>query len=151
MCFRTSSNSSKFHCFMLNFSVRWPNTLRCRLRHGDIMWLTSVCWTVELRFQFLVRKNALQCPGNSSMHAINVLHCINLVQSAHLFSTEQRVNRRRKFVMFPNAVHDCAHALTYKAYKLVRFEVFTAMTMKNGVLWDATPCGSCKNRRFGGT
>jgi hypothetical protein len=27
----------------------------------------------------------------------------------------------------------------------VRFEVFTAVPMKNGVLWDVTPCGSCKN------
>jgi hypothetical protein len=26
-----------------------------------------------------------------------------------------------------------------------------AMTMKNGVFWDVMPCGSCKNRRFGGT
>jgi hypothetical protein len=25
----------------------------------------------------------------------------------------------------------------------VRFEVFTAVTMKNGVFWDVTPCGSC--------
>jgi hypothetical protein len=33
----------------------------------------------------------------------------------------------------------------------VRFEVFTAVTMKNGVFWDVTPFGSCKNRRFGGT
>jgi hypothetical protein len=33
----------------------------------------------------------------------------------------------------------------------VRFEVFTAVTMKNGVYWDVTPCGSCKNRGFGGT
>jgi hypothetical protein len=33
----------------------------------------------------------------------------------------------------------------------VRFEVFTAVTMKNGVFWGVTPCGSCKNRRFGGT
>jgi hypothetical protein len=33
----------------------------------------------------------------------------------------------------------------------VRFEVFTAVTMKNGVFWDVTPCGSCKNRLFGGT
>jgi hypothetical protein len=32
----------------------------------------------------------------------------------------------------------------------VRFEVFTAVTMKNGVFWDVTPCSSCKNRRFGG-
>jgi hypothetical protein len=30
----------------------------------------------------------------------------------------------------------------------VRFEVFTAVTMKNGVFWDAPPCGSCKNRRL---
>jgi hypothetical protein len=34
---------------------------------------------------------------------------------------------------------------------VVRFEVFTAVTMKNSVFWDVTPCGSCKNRRFGGT
>jgi hypothetical protein len=33
----------------------------------------------------------------------------------------------------------------------VRFEVFTVVTMKNGVFWDVTPCGSCNNRRFGGT
>jgi hypothetical protein len=33
----------------------------------------------------------------------------------------------------------------------VRFEVFAAVTMKNGVFWDVTPSGSCKNRRFGGT
>jgi hypothetical protein len=25
------------------------------------------------------------------------------------------------------------------------------LTMQNGVFWDVTPCGSCKNRRFGGT
>jgi hypothetical protein len=33
----------------------------------------------------------------------------------------------------------------------VRFEVFATVTMKNGVFWDVTPCGSCKNRRFGVT
>jgi hypothetical protein len=31
----------------------------------------------------------------------------------------------------------------------VIFEVFTAVNMKNGLFWDVTPCGSCKNRRFG--
>jgi hypothetical protein len=36
-------------------------------------------------------------------------------------------------------------------YSFVRFEVFTAVTMKNVVFWDVMPCGSCKNRRFGGT
>jgi hypothetical protein len=33
----------------------------------------------------------------------------------------------------------------------VRFEVLTAVTMKNAVFWDVTLCGSCKKRRFGGT
>jgi hypothetical protein len=33
----------------------------------------------------------------------------------------------------------------------LRFEVFMAVTMKNGVFWVVTPCGSCKNRRFRGT
>jgi hypothetical protein len=32
----------------------------------------------------------------------------------------------------------------------VRFEVFTSVAMKNGVIWDVTPCGSYKNLRFGG-
>jgi hypothetical protein len=33
----------------------------------------------------------------------------------------------------------------------VRFEVITAVTMKDAVFWDVTQCGSCKNRGFGGT
>jgi hypothetical protein len=33
----------------------------------------------------------------------------------------------------------------------LRFEIFTAVTVKNVVFWDVTPCGSCKNRRFAGT
>jgi hypothetical protein len=31
----------------------------------------------------------------------------------------------------------------------VRFEVFTAVTMKNAVFWDVIHFGSYKNRRFG--
>jgi hypothetical protein len=34
---------------------------------------------------------------------------------------------------------------------IVRLEVFTAVAMKNCVFCDVTPCGSSKNRRFGGT
>jgi hypothetical protein len=33
----------------------------------------------------------------------------------------------------------------------VRFEVFMAVSMKNSVFGDVTPCGSCKNPCFGGT
>jgi hypothetical protein len=35
---------------------------------------------------------------------------------------------------------------------LVRFDVFTEVTMKNAVFWHMImPCGSCKHRSFGGT
>jgi hypothetical protein len=33
----------------------------------------------------------------------------------------------------------------------VKFELFTAVTMKNAVFWDVTPCTSCVNLGFGGT
>jgi hypothetical protein len=44
---------------------------------------------------------------------------------------------------------------SYKRYdthffKYVRFEVFTEATLKSAVFCDVTPCGSCKDRRFGG-
>jgi hypothetical protein len=35
--------------------------------------------------------------------------------------------------------------------EIVRFEVFTSVTMKNTVFWDVALCSSCVNRRFGGT
>jgi hypothetical protein len=34
---------------------------------------------------------------------------------------------------------------------LLRFEVFTAVTMKNAVFWDVTLFGASKNQRFRGT
>jgi hypothetical protein len=30
-------------------------------------------------------------------------------------------------------------------------ELVNCASIENGVFWDVTPCGSCKNRRFGGT
>jgi hypothetical protein len=33
----------------------------------------------------------------------------------------------------------------------VRFEIFTAVTMKNAVFWGVAPCRICMNRRFGVT
>jgi hypothetical protein len=35
--------------------------------------------------------------------------------------------------------------------KMVTFEVFTPVTMKNAYFRDVAPCRSCVNRRFGGT
>jgi hypothetical protein len=51
------------------------------------------------------------------------------------------------------AVTSNRHTLRRNTTKasVVRFEVFTAVTMKNGDFWVVTPCGFCKNRRFEGT
>jgi hypothetical protein len=47
---------------------------------------------------------------------------------------------------FPLVFFDTrAHAQLVTKFHFVRFEVFTAVTMKNGVFGDVTPCGSCKN------
>jgi hypothetical protein len=55
----------------------------------------------------------------------------------------------------PLGVRAADRVLTPTRYMLqsnIRFEVFTAVTMKNAVFWDVTPCGSCgKNRRSGET
>jgi hypothetical protein len=53
----------------------------------------------------------------------------------------------------PHVKHTFSFKVSWKWTKngSVRFEVFPAVTMKNGVYWDVMPCGSCKNRCFGGT
>jgi hypothetical protein len=33
----------------------------------------------------------------------------------------------------------------------IRFEAFKEVTKNSAVFWDVMPCGSCKNRRFGGS
>jgi hypothetical protein len=61
-------------------------------------------------------------------------------------SPERIYDRPWQFLSEPFPIHYSSINVQF-----VRFEVFTAVTMKNGVFWDVTQCGSCKNRRFGGT
>jgi hypothetical protein len=45
-------------------------------------------------------------------------------------------------------------AVTYLCLDLCQYQILSSeeiLRFKNGVFWDVTPCGSCKNRRFGGT
>jgi hypothetical protein len=48
-------------------------------------------------------------------------------------------------IMFNNTI-----PTSNKIYR-VRFEVSTAVTMMIIIFWEMTPCGSYKNRRFGGS
>jgi hypothetical protein len=45
-----------------------------------------------------------------------------------------------KIYSFLHAIRIC-----FELKLMVRFEVFTAVAMKNAIFWDVTPCGSCKN------
>jgi hypothetical protein len=49
---------------------------------------------------------------------------------------------------FPLQLIHCANCYTIITNYL-RFEVFTAVTMKNAAFCDIAPCGSCKKGRFG--
>jgi hypothetical protein len=37
------------------------------------------------------------------------------------------------------------------SYRMSNICALNKTTVRNAVLWNVTPCGSCKNRRFGGT
>jgi hypothetical protein len=47
---------------------------------------------------------------------------------------------------------DVSEELSASIISLIRIgELGTTLTIKNGVFWDVTPLGSCKNRSIGGT
>jgi hypothetical protein len=78
---------------------------------------------------------------------------ILIEKRANDFDVEQKkltdvlnVIKERSQSQAESAIH-CADSRNF----CVRFEVFTAVTTKNGVFWDVMPCGSCKDRLFGGT
>jgi hypothetical protein len=73
-----------------------------------------------------------------------------------IFSNFEKVSCDMCFSKTPDLVYLVARKVLEKVHwcnslQIVRFEVFTAVTMKNDVFWDVTPCGSCTNRRFWGT
>jgi RNA recognition motif-containing protein len=55
-----------------------------------------------------------------------------------------------RFIMKPRRINVKLRQNSNRTH-FVRFEVFTAVTMKNGVFWDVTPCYSSNNRHFGAT
>jgi hypothetical protein len=70
--------------------------------------------------------------------------------------------QRRRADRFVNLSNRCAYEkvtislpdieeVTINEKNVVRFEFFTAVTMRNGVFWNVKRCGSCKSRCFGGT
>jgi hypothetical protein len=51
----------------------------------------------------------------------------------------------------PESLIFASHNSTVMHDSIISIAVSSAVTMKNAVFWDVTPCGSCKNRGFEGT
>jgi hypothetical protein len=57
-------------------------------------------------------------------------------------------NDRQKVVKY---IEKTVYKPRRKSVGLAGHKDHEILSMNNGVFWDVTPCGSCKNRRFGGT
>jgi hypothetical protein len=69
-------------------------------------------------------------------------------QQEHLRKTTVQAGRNHS----ANGEDDNVMMVTWLKYTaFVIFAVFTAVTMKNAVFWDVTPCGSFKNGRYRAT
>jgi hypothetical protein len=66
----------------------------------------------------------------------NVIHVINLHHEVYNYLIEQCVTEVKFIKMIER-----------ECYKYIRI----MLELKNIVFWDPGLCGSCKNRRFGGT
>jgi hypothetical protein len=75
-------------------------------------------------------------------HPVSKTFCFLVIWNTGQWGKPQNPSASESYIALPEP---------FRTKKSVRFEVFTAVTMKNGVFWDVTMCGSCKIRRFGGT
>jgi hypothetical protein len=123
-----SSNSTHSILFL-----RFPNLPRSQLHCGVSNvyngWVASIDY-----FKYDRKCWGLYCA--IFLNRYNYLPMGNYVLQVNLENTEH--------ILIPNLSVEIK-------FCYVRFEVFTAVTMKNGVFWVVSPCGSCKNRRLGGT
>jgi hypothetical protein len=82
---------------------------------------------------------------NKRPHA-NQYTCLNICLSDHI-STYQLSYACFCVCKHPRIHPSFIHCLQW----LPSISVDVPIYLKNGVFWVVTPCGSCKNRRFGGT
>jgi hypothetical protein len=79
------------------------------------------------------------CPSYSNHHTFSVSSLAENCDGNVFMNNEQIGSWEEAIIVFR------------KDASCVRFEVFTTVTMKNADFWCVTPCGSFKNRHFGGS
>jgi hypothetical protein len=89
--------------------------------------------------QEIYLRASTDCYGDS----FALLYIIIIPQSSPLVANRSVLGVSRRCGQICSLL--VTHA-TGNVRKGVRFAVFTVVTMKNGIFWDVTPCGYCKNR-----
>jgi hypothetical protein len=98
-------------------------------------WIQRAIHSERVQIQVTIGEEVVPIHNRRSQFTITRLHCL---------ITDFNFN-------LPICVLGTNDLTKKKIGLYIRFKVITALTMKKVVFWDATPCGSCKNRRFGGT
>jgi hypothetical protein len=119
---------------------------------ADNQWHAHVPVTIPLPSQvfLIVSLGPFRGPLPLSMY-------INVINESRRLLFTHNINSQRVLISPEDRVSLQSNTNWIRGNELwtvrhyVRFEVLTAVTMKNAVFWDVTPCVSFKNRRFGGT
>jgi hypothetical protein len=134
-CPDTKANEAIYWRFLLNVTNSW---LTCE--NSAPVGLSLFLPLTSCKFHFRYRFSCHMC-CYPTLFETQTLHsslprCVDALRRCWI--SLLRMNMR-------------AQSAVWTYYPIVRFEVYPAVTMKNRILWDVTPCGSCKNQRFGGT
>jgi hypothetical protein len=120
------------------------------LRHQDTqkthVWATAACYNDS--FTFLCVDNVR---ASQETHLYLYIYMMFVPQRKYTHGPPRPVTEIAllfSFLVLYVRIIDLTTALR-RSVNIKRFEVFTAVTMNNGVFWDISPCGSCRNRRFG--
>jgi hypothetical protein len=99
----------------------------------------------------LTQSNAVQAFGSVVIGRYNINVLCYPCLSGHHVEVSHCLHLQFSWV-YPLAGHIISSNFWNENYKCyVRFEVFTAVTMKKAVFWDVAPCRYGVNRRFEGT
>jgi hypothetical protein len=82
-------------------------------------------------------------PSSLMVSATNNMQCT----LANFYTQTEWIHCR----ILSSMLHTWFHIFNWLVLSFLSLFWRTEAGLKNGFFWDVTPCGSCKNRRFGGT
>jgi hypothetical protein len=103
--------------------------------------------------------NVFSCAGCSKnrVHTVRVPGDLRLrpsnfdVMASHSRLAPQNLHKTREVANTLHTTNGSRVDVTLTAHIMLIFEAFTAVILKEAVIWHVTQCGSCKKLIFGGT